>query len=407
MPSTDTPFLRLPGEDGRELWLKNDAGGWTRAAGDDGRKGGIYAIESLAMDSAPFWAVSPREAEPDLDVMSSLYWESLGVTPDALARNWLHWRVAAEGGRVLTATMALAPEAVQAEWASFLPEVFEPSARLRPIPAGECAVWRELGRLVAGFMHGDHLVHVAVLNSRVLDAEAALELQDIARALEVRGFIAELRGCRIWTRVEEGFEEALIPALGVKGRTESAPAPVLPRVPSGLLPALVAQKREEKLRHRDQLNLIAVISFAVLAFFGSWGGWLALRAYRVATAESLLKAKEPELQAVRQAQLRWYALEAAIDPDMYPVEVFHQIVSLLPTEGVQLQEFNFEGGQLAVSGLASSVNHALKFKADLENSEALKRYTWNFPQPTILDADNRASFRAEGALDGEVSHESE
>jgi len=108
---------------------------------------------------------------------------------------------------------------------------------------------------------------------------------------------------------------------------------------------------------------------------------------------------------VTQAQAHWLAMEGAINPDLYPVEVFHQIVSLLPEEGIRLKEFQIENGKIIVSGEATTVQHALGFKGRLAACAALQHHAWNFPQPSIRE-DNRAEFRAEGTLNaGGAVHE--
>ena len=107
---------------------------------------------------------------------------------------------------------------------------------------------------------------------------------------------------------------------------------------------------------------------------------------------------------MRAAQAHWLEMEAAINPDLYPMELFHQIVSLLPDEGIRLKEFQIEDGRLIVSGEATMVNHALGFKDRLAACEPLQRYAWTFPVPTIRE-DNRAEFRAEGTLNGGTAHE--
>ena len=101
-------------------------------------------------------------------------------------------------------------------------------------------------------------------------------------------------------------------------------------------------------------------------------------------------------------------MEPAIDPDLYPVELFHQVVSLLPAEGIRLKEFQIDADRLIVSGEATSVNHALMFRDNLKACEPLQRYTWSFPVPRIRDEDSRAEFRAEGILNGGgASHEAQ
>jgi hypothetical protein len=410
MPSTSSPFFRFPGEVARELWLREGDGAWRRAAADNGAKGGLYVVDALALDSAPFWALATTDGPTDLEAIAALHWEGLGLEADEDGQSWIHWRVAEEGGRVLIGTMALVQGAALPKATELLPERFEPSARLLPIPSGECALWKELGRHVMAFTRGGELLHVAVLNARALDAEAAHEIRDVVLALELRGLLAPLKGCRVWTEAGEEFTDELGKMLGVKVRTEARPSLQMPRQESGLLPPEVARSREEKLSRGQNLRLVLTAVLGCFAFLAAWGGWLAYREHRVEKAFAALRSHESEVEAVRQAQMRWDALQAATDPDGYPVEVFHQIVELLPDEGIQLKEFTFDSGKLVLKGLASTWNHALKFKADVENDPELQRFTWNFPQPQILE-DNRANFEAFATLNIAVpspeTHESE
>jgi hypothetical protein len=407
MSASRSHFIRLPGESERELWICDEDSAWRRSDADDGRKGGWYAVEAVAIDSAPFWAPATVDAGADLSMIAALHWEALGASPEPGAQNWVHWRVGSNNDRIVIGTMALTAETKPDEWLSLLPETFEPSARLRRIPPGECAVWRELGRLVVAFARGEHLLHVAVLNTRMLDAEAAREVHDLAHALEAAGLLHVLNGCRLWTPAEDDFAASLCHWRDLNVRAEPLPPPTLPKVPSGLLPAAVMRRREFYRARRRTQRLVALFALTIVLLYGTWGGWLALRAHQVEKAAAALIAKQPDLEAVREAQLRWNALEAATDPDACPVEVFHQVISMLPAQGIQLQEFSFTQEKVVMGGVSSSVNYALKFKSDIENNSALKRYAWTFPQPTISPDDQRATFRAEGTLNGGTSDEGE
>jgi hypothetical protein len=406
MPSSLSQFLRMPGEQAHEHWTSNGSGGWKAVEAERSVSGCIVAIEALATDSAPFWMADSPDGAIDPAEMVGLHWEAMGLDTALPGRNWCHWRAGEESGRVLTATMALAAEVSQDEWISLLPVAFEPSARLLPIPAGECAVWRELGRAVVAFNRGKHLLHVAVLNSRTLDKEAAREICDLVRALEARGLLEDFKGFRIWTSADAAFTESLEKLLGVAVKAEAKPAPRLPEVPSALLLSGVEKEREDLARRSQQMRLIATIGLACIAFFGAWVGWLWAREQRVERNLAQLSAQEPEVQAVRNAQLKWAALEPAVEPQLYPVEVFYQVVALLPPEGIQLQEFAFDPDKLVISGVATTASYALKFKDAIEHCEPLQRYAWNFPQPSIKE-DNRAIFRAEGLLAGGAQHEGE
>ena len=150
--------------------------------------------------------------------------------------------------------------------------------------------------------------------------------------------------------------------------------------------------------------ILAAAALVYVSLFGAW--WLRLQwiGSDLNRAEAALAAEQPEIDLVREAQSNWLEMEPAINPDIYPVELFHQVVSLLPEEGIRLKEFQIEDGRLIVSGEATTIGHALGFKGRLESCVPLQRYAWHFPVPTIRE-DNRADFRAEGTLNGGPPHE--
>jgi hypothetical protein len=385
------PSLCFPGEEERETWVCEE-GGWKRC---EPVSGGLMGLEVMIFDSAPFWSLSQDSVTDDA---VALRWETLGISSSSEAPQWVHWTVTRQKNRALAGTMALVDELTSTEGWKHHPESFEPSVRLLPLPANGMAVWRELGRCVAAFTRDGSLLHAAVLASRVLDADAACELHDLCAALQAHDFMEEPVGIHIWTACETDFVPQLacmfIEAGVIK---EPRPDPRPPKEPGRLLPALVAQQRQLKQQRQQKLMMLAVGAMMYLCFFGAW--WLRLqwRDSRLSRAEAALATLQPEMDQVSQAQARWQAMEGAINPDLYPMEIFHQIVSLLPDEGIRLKEFQIDNGRIIVSGEAATVNHALGFKDRLTASAALQHHSWNFPVPTIRE-DNRADFRAEGTL---------
>ena len=402
MPSPQTQILRLPGKETRELWLSDGAGSWRLAGEDDGRQGGVWAIECLAVDSAPFWTASSSITGSSLDDTASLHWEALGLGPDEAEGSWTCWEIEEAQGKVLAGTAALAAGASDPALNAVMPDAFDLSARYYPIPSGEGALWKELGRYALAFTRGTELLHMTVLQNRVLDADAAWEIRDMALALEVRGFLNKVERLHVWAPAGEDFISELQSAVGCRALVGNRPLPRPPRQGAGLLPPEVARRRKARTRRRLLARLTMAASLAYLLFFGAWAGWLLLRERKIDAEAAHLAKLNPQVESVRNAQRRWYALEAATDPTLYATEVFHQVVSLLPPEGIRLLDFTMDGEKLVVGGEASSPGVALKFKSDVESNEGLKRYAWSFPQPTVLE-DNRARFRAEGTLAGGLS----
>jgi len=396
--------LCLPGEDGREFWRHEAGTGWKKMEGDDGAAGGVFAIEAIALDSVPFWAVAPQDGRLDVAAVAALKWETLGANEAGDGKSWTHWEAGRAENRVLIASAGLA-ELPEAPWQGRRPDSFEVSPCLFPLPDGEMAVWKELGRHVVAFARGESLVHFSVLSARRLDADAAQELRTLCLGLEVQGFLARPSGVRVWTTPEPDFADAVSDSLGIRARVEAKPSPALPESPSGIFPPEMARAARDRAQRQRRAQVIASLAAVYVLGFSAWGAWLFWRGHSLSAQTAELERRRPEIEAVRTMQTRWQVLEPATNVDTYPTELFHRVVSLLPDEGIQLKEFLLESDKLVVSGKASTIGHAKKFQADLTSDGGLHQYTWNFPQPTILE-DMQATFRAEGTLNpGGETHE--
>lgn len=396
-------MLSFPGDESRESWLCSAAGAWKQVE-HAANNGGLMGVEAIAFDSAPFWSLNHEDA-PDETV--ALRWEGLGMCSKSGSRLWLHWPVMRKARQVLVGTVALADEFPG--WEHHVEGKFEPSVRMLPLPDNGIALWKELGRHVVAFTREAKLLHLGVLTAHGLDVDAAFEVRDMCAALQTHGFItmADVAAIHVWTQCETDFAPQLAclfeAAAVIK---EKRPDPRPPLEAGGLLPAQVTVRRQHQKRRQNQRLILAAAALVYLCFFGAW--WLRLqwRTSRMNHAEVVMGNAQPEIDLVREAQNRWQEMEAAINPDLYPVELFHQIVSLLPAEGIRLKEFQIDGGKLIVSGEATTVNQALAFKGQLATCIPLQRYSWNFPVPTIRE-DNRAEFRAQGTLTGGLEHEAQ
>ena len=391
--------LSFPGEESREAWQCGADGVWMLA--EHAVNDCLMGVESLAFDSAPFWSLTQEALNETVD----LRWEALGMKNESGSRLWLHWPVMQKGRQALVSTLALAEDF--SGWEQCVHGRFEPSFSMLPLPDNGIALWKELGRHVVAFTHEAKLLHLGVLTARSLDVDAAFELRDMCATLQTHGFInfAQVDAIHVWTHGETEFAPQLAclfeAAAVIK---EKRPDPRPPAESSGLLPVQVAVRRQQQKLRQNKMLILAAAALVYLCFFGAW--WLRLqwRESRLNHADVVMKASQPEIDLVREAQNRWQEMEAAINPDLYPVELFHQIVSLLPAEGIRLKEFQIDGDRLIVSGEATTVNQALAFKSQLAACIPLQRYAWNFPVPAIRE-DNRAEFRAEGRFNGGLVNE--
>ncbi|CAN5765864.1 hypothetical protein BH11VER1_BH11VER1_30100 [soil metagenome] len=413
MAQKNYQLLSLPGEDHREVWRCRPDGEWELLPAGTQFKEGVLVLEALAFDSAPFWVRTSQGGELKLDEIASLHWEAQGLGVSDEGRAWTSWKVEEGNGRILVGTAGLAGEITAESSLEQMPQSCEISPQMYPIPSHEAAVWKEMGRYVIAFHRGTMLLHFSTLATRQLNAEAAQEILEIQSALEIREMLPQPKGVRVWCDAEVEFIPTLKSLLdGVPIIVEPRPSPRLPVLPSEIDPPELAQRRRLARKSRQTTRLLVLGAFLYAAVFAVWAGWLAYRDQKLVSEEMTLQQMEPELAVIREAQLRWQALEAATNPDQYPVEIFHRIASLLPAEGIRLEEFIFDtidAKKMMVRGQASSSGEAVKFLANIKSSDLLKQYPWDAPVPNILP-DNRASFRAEGALEAlnpVVSHEPE
>lgn len=395
MPSPQTvSFLHLPGPEGWECWRPEGRGTWHRVETGAHVTGALLALPVQALESSPFWM--PRTMEQRLEDTAALRWESLGLETGEEGRSWVAWQVATPDELQLVGTVALVDDQFEEIWRPHPPEAFEISARCYPLGSDEAAIWRELGRWAVAVQRNGQLLHTALMTSRELDEGAVGEIRDLLGALEVQGLLTPLSGFRVWEESAPAeFIESLGRLLGVTVKTSARPTPHPPHRLTRLDPPSAAAARKRKAASRRQLRWLAASLGICVLFFATWTTWLGMRQSRLDARLQTLQASAPQVVRVQAAQQRWLALQAATDPSTYPVEVFDQIVALLPEEGVRFLGFTMDLETVAISGEATTPLHASKFQADLKVAPALARYRFSAPVPTIRE-DNRASFRIEG-----------
>jgi Tfp pilus assembly protein PilN len=168
---------------------------------------------------------------------------------------------------------------------------------------------------------------------------------------------------------------------------------------SPLVPDAVVQAREDRRRQRLLISMLCAVMLVVAAALSAFAARLYVREQAILAETEALDASEPEVQAVRDAQAQFGTLDPTLNRDQFVVEMFHQLVTLLPAEGIRLTRFEFRSDSLIIDGEASSPQHAIDFRGELTGSAYFK--DWGFDQgfaqnPSMQDG--RATFRAEGRL---------
>ena len=96
---------------------------------------------------------------------------------------------------------------------------------------------------------------------------------------------------------------------------------------------------------------------------------------------------------------RWDAIEPALNPPGYPLEVLYQTARLLPKDGVRLTLFQMNLDRVVVTGEASTLQAAQRFQEDVRKNPELAAYDWTMENPRPLPTGS-ARFQIDGVRHG-------
>ena len=398
--------LRFPGDTTWETWRCNRAGQWELAA-DAGasEKVGVHGIQALCVDSAPFWSANQEDEGTDHAEVATLRWEALGVSDEDGARQSAQWTVVEQPHRHLIGSMAISGDMLDHESLGMPAENYDLAARMLVMPADGVALWRELGRYVVAITRSGALLHVSMLAAPVLDDAAGIELRDLLLALDAHEFLDRVESVRVWTECDEDFLATLSKVFQCENVVQQPrPQPTLPERLVHLVSMEVAGQRAAQMRRMRLVQIGSALAAVFVLVFAGWAAMLYRQESVLAQAEKEIRDSAPQVREVQEARDAWSAMEQAVSPDMYPMELYHQIITLLPPTGIKLNEFQIDDVKLTVRGEASDTEKAFNFRDQLTNSPALSRFDWNFPVPKSLDG-TRVQFDTVGTYIREETNE--
>jgi hypothetical protein len=284
--------------------------------------------------------------------------------------------------------------------ASLCPELrnFEPSARTQPLPNNAFILWREDNRLVLAVTRGAHLAYFQALGEASLTEPVLQELLCIKLHLEAVNMIGRLEGFTLWGRFTPQEVSMVRKTLEIPGQNQPRPDPLPPAEGMDLTPAPVrrAQQLETaKKRKRTLVSAAAGVYLVLVVFLVLRTGWFYLQCRWIGDD---LRKHAVEVKEIETTARRWDALSAAINPDSYPVEQLFRCQRLLPFQGVRFTLFKTTGDSILIQGEARDAASAFKFAEDLKQSEDLRDYRWEMPQPKFQN--NNAEFQIEGTRYG-------
>lgn len=393
-------ILHIPGPEGFETWRARGREAPLPDAKGRPKKADWIGIPAKALVSIPmrFHGIDATRR----DAAAQLELEGAGLGGESQQPHLFETRVTDEDARDQRAwTCVQAAPLPKEVLDAGLDARYAPSVCFQNLEPGKAVVWKEAGSLALALPDASgHPLHFQALTSREADEDAAAEIRCILAAAELVGAAPEIESLQL--RIDPGDAES-----GKEVRSHFASAldcpvtvdrPAAPHQPKGawrLVPEPVLMRRQAR-SHRRMLTLATTATLIVicagLAAFAA-GLWRRQESLRAESAR--LASLEPKLEAIREANIQWTNLEQALTPQHYPVELFHQVVQLLPPEGIRLTLFEINADKLTIAGEASSVNHAISFREDLSGAPAFKDWGFAANTPSVLP-DGRATFQAEG-----------
>lgn len=393
-------ILNIPGPEGFQTWRSKGRDESLLDASGRSRKADWIGIPAKALISVPmrFHGIDPARR----DSAAQLELEGAGLSNEIQEAHQFETRVNDEQSRDQRAwTCVQAAPLPKEVLDAGLDAQYAPSVCFQKLEPGRLEVWKEAGSLAIALPDSTgQPVHFQALTSREADEDAAAEIRCILAAAELSGVAPEVESVAL--RVNEADEANVAAeqakfseALDVPVKVETPEQPKRPPGAWRLVPEPVVARRQAR-SHRRMVAMGTTATLLIIcAGLAAFAAGLWRREKALAEDKARQNAVEPRLEAIRNATAQWSSLETALTPQHYPVELFFQVVQILPPEGIRLTLFELNGDKLTIAGEASSVNHAISFREDLAGAPAFKEWGFAAATPSVLP-DGRATFQAEG-----------
>lgn len=348
----------------------------------------LFAIATNDLVSIPQW-VSSKDPDIIQEVVDAEI-ARLGFQRNGGPGKVADWKpVELNGTRTLVQSVAtpwtleeLAKSPAPNEFIDFFPQY-----ALYPPPPGAAVLWREGGTWVAGYSRGNRWIHVQTLGGEEMRPLLAGEINLTLIELSAKGLIEGASRVVVWGPYDLDLHRALQEETGLNVAFENRPAPAPSAAPAwDFEPHEVSRARIARTRRRRGLvaGFLALLAVSLLAAAATFHLW------HLDQSNGQLRARISEnrgdADTISGAMDRWNTLGPAIDPRRSPVELFHQISTLLPETGLRLTYFEVRDDKvIEVRAEGATMANAIQIKGAFEKAESLADYTWEIPPPRAKD----------------------
>jgi len=403
--------LFRPASAGWQKWEQDEVGAWSM-------KGEAADLAALKPEAGALVAVPVRRAfslavwvpaeDPTLfgDLMFTQL-ELRGLAGRSRETTSFSWQeVAREGNEALLHAVILPSNLAPRYWHGDVTE-YAVSPSCLPLAPDAVTVWQEEEGWVAAVTRGDRLLHFQPLAEKAPSSQMALEIWLMLAPLEAGLMRSGSGGVTLY------YQGAAVPDLsdwrsagGIDVAAKKFPPPARPPAPLDCVPLPVRdlQRTKQVGARRQKIVLLAAAAYFVLVLALAantlWLWW------RAESLRSTIAGEAGEVDAVRAAMQRWSAIEPALDPVGYPLEILYQAARLLPKDGVRLTLFQMNVDRLVLAGEASTLQAAQRFQQDVRKNPDLAAYDWTMENPRPLPTGS-ARFQIDGVRHGAAAADGE
>ena len=393
-----------PVDAGWQKWQEAEDGAWTAS-------GEAPELVDLAPSAGSLIAIPVRRAfslavwvpADDPSIFGDLIFTQLelrGLASRGREATAFAWQeVAKEGSEVLLHAVVLPAQLAPRYWHGEVTD-YAVSPSCLPLDPDAVTLWREESGWVAAVTRGGKLLHFQPLTTAAPDAAMSLEIWLMLAPLEAGRMLASGVPAKIFY---EGSEAPDLEAWRSSGRqtVEAVPLPPPVRPAQGLdcvpLPVREVQTAKATAARRQRIALAAAAVYFLLV--------LALAAntlrlhWQARSLQAEIDRDAGTVASTKEAMQRWNALDAALDPQGYPLEVLYQAARLLPEEGVRLTLFEMDLGRVILQGEAKDFTAAQLYMDAVKKSKELSGYDWTAENPKSLP-NRSARFQIDGVRHG-------
>jgi hypothetical protein len=385
--------ILCPGEQRWTVWRSGDQGvSQVEAQPDFASITSPVDMVSLPVQhvfALPMWLVP---ADPELlREMIYLQIERRGLAARIKSETVFDYKILGQDIEKILVMVALLPPSFPEYLSQKLAPRYHVSAGLYPLPPNQFTFWREGDRLVTAVTRDNELIYFQALGDHVFSPNVLHEIRCIHLQLETQNFIHPISGATVWGDLRPDEIAPLREVFGQHVQYGPMPQPN-PRndtyfiTPFSVQASLSNEKQKEK--QKGLFSIVATVyGILLVALIGqlAWYGW------QKYSYSSKLAAISADLKRVTETQNRWQALEPAINPEIYPLEILSRFTELKPAE-LNFTKFSQDDDfvTFTIEGETKESALASKFAEDLKRSPLFAEFRW---EPILRG----------GGMDGEFS----